>query len=120
MLWLTSLGCGMASWAAEGQVRPQGYRHVDFQKPYDRTYGGYWWIEPDGTLCEEGITVDGLPLIGSVDTMLVMNAATGEASHLHFVDGDIRWTWAYGSRTTGLHLFSKLCPRDPLVGSWGS
>jgi len=120
MLWLTSWGCGTASWAAEGQVRPQGYRHVDFQKPYDRTYGGYWWIEPDGTLCEEGITVDGLPLIGSADIMLVMNAATGEASHLHFVDGDIRWTWAYGSRTTGLHLFSRLCPRDPLVGSWGS
>jgi hypothetical protein len=119
MLWLTSWGCGMASWAAEGQVRPQGYRHVDFRKPCDRTYGGYWWIDQNGDICEEGITVQGNPLVCSKDTMLVLDATSAEARDLHFVDGDIRRTWTHGSRATAVHVFTKQC-LDPLVGSWGT
>ena len=98
---------------------PQGYRYVNLHEPYERTYGGYWWTDKDGTILEEGITVQGSPLICSSDTMLVLNAATAEAGDLHFVDGDIRRTWINGSRTTGLHLFTKLCS-DSLVGNWGS
>lgn len=44
---------------------------------------------------------------------------TAEAGDLHFVDGDIRRTRVNGSRSTGLHVFTKQCA-DSLVGSWGT
>ena len=106
--------------AAELGVFPHGYRHLDLGKSLDRTYGGYWWTSEDGTICEEGITMDGRPLVCSSDTMLVINAATAEAGDIHFVDGDIRRTWVNAGSSTGLHLFSELCSKDPLVGRWGN
>jgi len=116
-LWLSFVGCQLAARAADEPVRPQGYRHADFQQPYDRTYGGYWWIDPSGDICEEGITVQGNPLICSRDTMLVLDATAAEVRDLHFVDGDIRRTWTHGGRATAVHVFTKQCP-DSLVGSW--
>jgi 4-diphosphocytidyl-2-C-methyl-D-erythritol kinase len=118
-LWLGFWAFGMVCWATGDQVRPQGYRHVDFRKPYERTYGGYGWIDQNGDICEEGITVQGNPLICSTDTMLVLDAAAAEARDLHFVDGDIRRTWMHGARATAVHVFTKQCP-DVLVGSWGA
>ena len=35
-------GWGVPHVFAAGSRRPQGYRHVDLQEPYQRTYGGYW------------------------------------------------------------------------------
>lgn len=105
--------------AAELRVSPHGYGHIDLSKSFDRTYGGYWWTSEDGAICEEGIAMDGRPLVCSSDTMLVVNASTAEAGDIHFVDGDIRRTWVNAGCSTGLHLFSGLCPKDPLVGSWG-
>lgn len=108
-------GCQVLTRAED---RPHGYRYVDLQKRYERTYGGYWWTTADGDICEEGIAVQGSPLVCSSDTMVVIDAATAQTGDLHFVDRDIRRTWIAG-RSTGLHLFSKSCP-DSLVGSWGS
>jgi len=105
--------------AAELRVFPHGYRHLDLGKSLDRTYGGYWWTSEDGAVCEEGITIEGRPLVCTSDTMLVVNAATAEAADIHFVDGDIRRTWVASGSATGLHLFSELCSKDPLVGRWG-
>jgi hypothetical protein len=104
---------------AQGDTKPHGYRHVNLQKPYERTHGGYWWTAGDGTIYEEGISIQGRPLLCSRDTLVVLNAATAEAGDLHFVDGDIRRTWANGARTTGLHLFTRLS-QDTLVGNWAS
>jgi hypothetical protein len=112
------LGVPAVLHAAEN-VRPQGYRHVDLRQAYDRTYGGYWWVDPNGDICEEGITIQGNPLVCSLDTMLVLDAGSAEVRDLHFVDGDIRRTWTYGGRATAVHVFTKQCP-DSLVGSWGT
>ena len=87
-LMLSFLGCELVVQAEEEAVRPQGYRHVDFGQPYDRTYGGYWWIDRHGDICEEGITVQGNPLVCSRDTMLVLDATSAEVRDLHIVDGD--------------------------------
>ena len=38
---------------AADSPRPQGYRHVDLQKPCQRTYGAYWWTTDKGDICEE-------------------------------------------------------------------
>ena len=120
VLWLVGWQAGLALGGAE--AAGYGYRFAGLKGPCQRTYGGYWWTRKDGTMCEEGITIQGSPLICSSGTMMVANAATAEVSDLHFVDGDIRRTWVYSGgpgRNTGLHLFTKLCG-DPLVSSWGS
>jgi len=120
VLWLVVFPLALALPGAE--AAQSQFRFVRFGGPYERTYGGYWWIEPDGVMCEEGITVEGSPLVCSSQTMLVANAATAEVCDLHFLDGDIRRTWVHSGgrgRNTAVHLFTKLCP-DPLVGSWGS
>lgn len=116
VVWQAALALG------DGEGVGHGFRFVDLGGPCERTYGGYWWTRQDGTMCEEGITIEGSPLICSSGAMLVANAATAEVADLHFVDGDIRRTWVHSGgtgRNTGLHLFTKLCP-DPLVSSWGS
>ena len=120
VLWV--VGCQVAAAHGGAEAAGHGYRFSGLEGPCQRTYGGYWWMRKDGTMCEEGITIQGSPLICSSDTMLVANAATAEVSDLHFVAGDIRRTWVYSGqpgRNTGLHLFTKLCG-DPLVSSWGS
>ena len=119
VLMLIWCGWGAVHISADDSRLPQSYRHVDLLKPCQRTYGGYWWTAESGDICEEGITVQGSPLVCSNNTMLVLNAATAEAGDLHFVDGDIRRTWVNGSRSTSLHVFTRLCS-DPLVGSWGT
>ncbi len=118
-LWLGLIGYQLAVRAADEPVRPQGYRQSTSGQPYDRTYGGYWWIDRSGDICEEGITVQGNPLVCSRDTMLVLDATAAEVRDLHFVDGDIRRTWTHGGRATAVHVFTKQCP-DSLVGSWGT
>ena len=50
------------------ELSARSYNFVPEYRTYDRTYGGYWWVDEDGTIHEEGITVEGMPLICTGDT----------------------------------------------------
>lgn len=85
---------------------------------YDRTYGGYWQTDKQGVMHEEGICVQGYPLIYANDTEVVFNAGTGELADFHILDGDIRRNLLISLGSSALHLFTKLSD-DPRVANWG-
>ena len=88
-----------------------------------RSYGGFFGVEDNGVMVEQGSAVEGVPLIMYNNTIVCLNARTGEIADIYIVENDQRRCIVMSDVLSpqrscmGLALHSNFgC--NPAVGNW--